>query len=264
MHVITCTILILLVSWGYTYYTFATHGMLKYFNYVMFLPAPLALVFSYLEYKSVKKVFDPVLTIPSAKSVFFSIFYPLLFLIVCGLIAVVIGIGELNSSSAAKLFKLHTLSNFIFALLVLFGEEFAWRGYLLPSFKKKWGIVPAVLIVGFVWAIWHGPMMYGLAGVMKTSTSPALLCLIQMGAVMVFSFPFAYCYLISGSIVPPMIFHYVWNWMNPVILGNIYRNKPGIIEGNIVYINGEGVMGVLVGLLFIVWFLKKSKVIDHD
>lgn len=194
MHAIICTTLILLVSWVYTYYTFSTPGMLKYFNYVMFLPAPFALLFSALEKKSFKKVIEPIIQIPKLKSILFSILYPVIFLAICGIVAVILGIGDFNNTNISKVFKLHSLSQLIFAILVLFGEEFAWRGYLLPAFQKRWGTLSAVLIVGFVWAIWHGPMMYGLATVLKTSTSPMTLCLIQMSAVMVFSFPFAYSF----------------------------------------------------------------------
>ena len=58
----------------------------------------------------------------------------------------------------------------------------------------------------------------------------------------------AYLFLRTGSILPAMAFHYVWNYLNPIVLGNVYRNRPGIVEGNILLINGEGVLGTLVGV----------------
>jgi uncharacterized protein len=41
-----------------------------------------------------------------------------------------------------------------------FGEEFGWRGYLLPRLAHRFSVVTSVLIVGAVWAIWHWPLLY--------------------------------------------------------------------------------------------------------
>ena len=43
-------------------------------------------------------------------------------------------------------------------LIVTFGEEYGWRGYLQPALSKKnriWG----VLLVGVIWGIWHWPVI---------------------------------------------------------------------------------------------------------
>lgn len=39
------------------------------------------------------------------------------------------------------------------------GEEGGWRGYMLPRLLEKFGEVPASLILGLVWALWHLPVM---------------------------------------------------------------------------------------------------------
>jgi len=56
-----------------------------------------------------------------------------------------------------------------------------------------------------------------------------------------------------------MLFHFVWNFYNPIVLGNIYQNQPGILEGNMVFINGEGLAGIILGLFFIIWYINKFK-----
>lgn len=111
--------------------------------------------------------------------------------------------------------------------------------------------------MGLVWAVWHGPLVYGLAVKQGTTGHPMLLSMAQMAAVFVLSFPFAYSYYISGSIIPPVIMHYIWNWLNPAILGNVYRNQPGIVEGNLLVINGETLGGVLLGIPVLIWVLWK-------
>ncbi|MFG6355352.1 MAG: CPBP family intramembrane metalloprotease [Acetatifactor sp.] len=42
-------------------------------------------------------------------------------------------------------------------LLIYFGEEWGWRGYLFPRLKELTGTVPALLLTGTVWGLWHLP-----------------------------------------------------------------------------------------------------------
>ena len=44
-------------------------------------------------------------------------------------------------------------------LLNCFGEEWGWRGYLLPKMLKQFKIVPVLLINGVIWGIWHMPLI---------------------------------------------------------------------------------------------------------
>jgi CAAX protease family protein len=37
------------------------------------------------------------------------------------------------------------------------GEEFGWRGYVLPRFQSKWNALTSSLILGLLWAAWHIP-----------------------------------------------------------------------------------------------------------
>ncbi len=45
-----------------------------------------------------------------------------------------------------------------FNMIFTFGEEFGWRGYLLPRLSPLGGIVAAI-IVGIVWGLWHAPLI---------------------------------------------------------------------------------------------------------
>lgn len=44
-------------------------------------------------------------------------------------------------------------------LVQCFGEEFAWRGYLLPKLCKKMAGWKAVLLTGAIWGLWHSPII---------------------------------------------------------------------------------------------------------
>jgi membrane protease YdiL (CAAX protease family) len=61
-------------------------------------------------------------------------------------IPLIVGIQVAASFTIAPLF------NTLFAL----GEELGWRGYLLPKLLPM-GEVPAILISGVIWGIWHAP-----------------------------------------------------------------------------------------------------------
>jgi uncharacterized protein len=36
-----------------------------------------------------------------------------------------------------------------------FGEELGWSGYMLEPLQNRYGALPAALLIGIVWAVWH-------------------------------------------------------------------------------------------------------------
>jgi membrane protease YdiL (CAAX protease family) len=57
------------------------------------------------------------------------------------------------------------LWSYIPALLTPFiisgmGEEFGWRGYVLPRFQAKWNALTSGLLLGVTWASWHIPFFF--------------------------------------------------------------------------------------------------------
>jgi hypothetical protein len=45
-------------------------------------------------------------------------------------------------------------------------------------------------------------------------------------------------------------------------LGDIYKNTSGLIIGNMMYINGEGVLGFILSTFMIYWFVNQFKRIE--
>lgn len=39
-----------------------------------------------------------------------------------------------------------------------FGEEWGWRGYLLPKMSEKLPAIPMLLVNGIIWGLWHAPL----------------------------------------------------------------------------------------------------------
>lgn len=48
----------------------------------------------------------------------------------------------------------------IWPLFSSFGEEFGWRGFILPQLLKKFSPLKASVVLGLIWAVWHIPMDY--------------------------------------------------------------------------------------------------------
>ena len=43
-------------------------------------------------------------------------------------------------------------------VVAAFGEEWGWRGYLMPKLMQRFSVVPALLVMGVVWGLWHLPL----------------------------------------------------------------------------------------------------------
>lgn len=118
-----------------------------------------------------------------------------------------------NEAALAKLPALHTLA-LLQILLVLaatplnaiaaLGEELGWRGWLLPKLMPL-GTLPAVLISGVIWGLWHAPVILlgynypGVPGWLALSCMTAM-CVV-LGAVL------AWTRLRSGSVWPAALGH---------------------------------------------------------
>lgn len=245
---------VLSLSWAFGLYVFSAPDRLWMFNRVMFIPGIVALLLRISERQGLRQITAPLLRRLDLPSILFAVGYPLAVIAGCALISLGLGLAHLTPLSPGRLVPHPTL----FAFLVVLGEEYGWRGYLLPRLAAWRGLVAATAIVGLVWALWHAPFLFWLASRLGTA-APLKLCGIQMAAVFVIAFPFSYVYARTGSIIPPMIFHYVWNEYNPVILGNIYRNQPGLLAGKILTINGEGILGVVLGGLAALAFARRLR-----
>ena len=89
-----------------------------------------------------------------------------------------------------------------------FGEEWGWRGYLLPKMKNLLPTVPMLLVTGIIWGLWHAPLTiighnYGLGYWGFPFTGIAMMCVfcITLGIFL------SYVTLKTGSCIPAILAH---------------------------------------------------------
>ena len=107
-------------------------------------------------------------------------------------------------SQTVLAFTLGILLNMIFT----FGEEFGWRGYLLPRLSPLGG-VQAAIITGIVWGLWHAPIIvlngYNYPG------HPWLGVVMMVIFTVALSMIFAWLRFRSGSVWPSTLAHAAFN-----------------------------------------------------
>lgn len=92
--------------------------------------------------------------------------------------------------------------------LTCFGEEWGWRGYLLPKMQEKCGILPLLLINGIIWGLWHAPLtMLGHNYGMGYKGYPVTGILAMCGFCIVMGTIFSYITIRTGSCLPAVLAH---------------------------------------------------------
>lgn len=137
-----------------------------------------------------------------------------------------------------------------------FGEEWGWRGYLLPKLKKQWRLLPTLLISGLIWGVWHLPIImlghnYGTGYMGYPITGILAMCVFCVVTGTIFS----YLTIRTGSCLPAVLAHGGLNGFASagLLFANINENispfvgpVPTGIVGGSAYIICAVVMGLLL------------------
>ena len=92
-----------------------------------------------------------------------------------------------------------------------FGEEFGWRGYLLPKLMSlgKW---KALIMTGFLWWLWHTPLTLIIPSSSQLSLmETTIIALTGLLAAILVNIMFAWLYYASGSIFTAALAHALYN-----------------------------------------------------
>ncbi|MBS2025771.1 MAG: CPBP family intramembrane metalloprotease [Deltaproteobacteria bacterium] len=135
------------------------------------------------------------------------------------------------------------------------GEELGWRGFVVRLWKDR--PLTSLALTSAMWAAFHLPVVIHEEPLHAFVPALAFLASIAAAAAV-----FQALYLWSGSVWPPIVAHFSWNFWNPFILGNQYGPSKSVFGGVIWVINGEGLFGLVFnGLLtvFLVLMWRKRQ-----
>jgi len=133
----------------------------------------------------------------------------------------------------------------IMNFITCFGEEWGWRGYLLPKMSKKLSAIPMLLVNGVIWGLWHAPLTaighnYGIDYPGFPFTGIGAMC----GFCIVIGVFLSYVALKTESCIPAVLGHGAINSIGAI---GIYFTKDG---GNPFI--GPAPTGIIGGIAFIV------------
>ncbi|MCM1329560.1 MAG: CPBP family intramembrane metalloprotease [Ruminococcus sp.] len=126
---------------------------------------------------------------------------------------------ETGAETTAEYFRqlaltipLAVLINPIMGLVQCLGEEFAWRGYLLPKLTEKFSYRTAVVINGIIWGLWHTPVI--VTGFNYGSEHPVLGVLAMTAHCVILGIIASFLFSKTGSVWCPVVFHAALNAMD--------------------------------------------------
>jgi len=135
--------------------------------------------------------------------------------------AIPIPLGILLILQCVQVLFLGPILNFV----TCFGEEWGWRGYLLPKMEGQLPTVPMLLLTGVIWGLWHAPLTaighnYGMGYAGFPFTGIAMMCLfcIVMGIFL------SYVSLKTKSCIPAILGH---GAINAIAAIGIYFTTDG-------------------------------------
>lgn len=134
----------------------------------------------------------------------------------------------------------------LLGLIIAFGEEYGWRGYLQSELIKI-GRVKGVLLLGVIWGVWHWPIIwmgYNFPG------EPILGSLAMVALGIIFAFFFAYSVFKSKGVWTAAYLHALNNQTLSFFFMAVY------LPTNNIFSFGAGFPGIALGLIVVLFLLR--------
>jgi membrane protease YdiL (CAAX protease family) len=121
------------------------------------------------------------------------------------------------------------------------GEEYGWRGYLLPRLLPL-GEITATLIAGLIWTVWHLPIL--LIGLNYPDQSLMKVLPVFGITVLLMAFPFTWLYVDSrASLIAVALMHSVLNATGDTFTSSRY------LDGNPLVVSAGGLVAAAILLM---------------
>ncbi len=94
------------------------------------------------------------------------------------------------------------LPQVVVIILIALGEEYGWRGFLLPRLMKKFNVFYSSIILGLIWGFWHFPGYLIETGVPLEMGFLVFLLWVVLGTLFINSI-----YYYTGSVLTSILAH---------------------------------------------------------
>ncbi|GHH62931.1 abortive infection protein [Streptosporangium violaceochromogenes] len=150
--------------------------------------------------------------------------------------------GALLALQIALAFLVAPLINAI----VAFGEEWGWRGWLLPRLMPL-GTWRALLVSGVIWGAWHAPLTlrgYNYPELGAWAAPMFVVFCVAFGALL------GWLRLFSGSVWPAVVGHGALNGVGglTLLVGDVTR-PPNLVFAGITGLTGSALVAVVAAVL---------------
>jgi membrane protease YdiL (CAAX protease family) len=132
------------------------------------------------------------------------------------------------------------------ALLLGFGEEYGWRGYLQSELVRM-GRVRGILLLGVIWGLWHAPVIvmgHNYPGY------PVVGVFLMIGYTVGLGFVLGYAVLKSGSVLLAAFLHALNNQVVSFLSMMVYRPTDPVFSF------GVGLYGIAVLTVIVLLILR--------
>src|SRR5215217_9020284 len=156
-------------------------------------------------------------------------------------------LGEFRWSEAGWFVYLMLTLSALVVTLFTFGEEYGWRGYLLPRLLPL-GEIRASVLLGVIWGVWHLPLL--LAGLNYPGVNVWLALLVFAFVTVSISFAYTWFYVASsGSVLIVAVLHASFNnfsdkFWGPPLLSGTNPFSPSLVAGVVMVVLVIVVYGV--------------------
>lgn len=153
--------------------------------------------------------------------------------------------GDINLATMLSSFAF----SFIVTIIPAFGEEFGWRGYLLPRLLQRYSYRKALLVHGLVTWVWHLPFVFVMG--VEAGENPWV------------SVPMVLAISFIPTILHAVVFAYIWSRTASLAVSVFYHVCFDEVRDTLRDGIGLGALGenwqMLVLTVLGIWLLWKGK-----
>ena len=172
-------------------------------------------------------------------------------------VAEAFGLGTMSDGLVIAIYTLgYGILGMIPSSIFALGEEIGWRGFLTPELMKSHGFAKTSIITGFIWGVWHLPLLIFADYNSGTPTWFSLPCFMVL--VIAISFIYTWYRMKSGSLWTAVFLHAAHNLFILEIFNPLTKDT-----GNTAYYVSEfGIVLPIVAIGFAIYYWNKRGELD--